>query len=531
MRLPQLSLACLALLAACADTTPVGQPPDDVGQAKQALNEWLEQQPKLDVPDASAKKEIDCADVCPPSGQEGDQFCTYKRFTETAQFDEFVALQPNSATLWPGSVVRGRDAAEGLLTPLGAPLAPVTFSVSLESIAGSPVGHMDDPSLSAFREAQDAILAAGVDGATPAALDFQVTQVNSESQIAVALGAGVDWPGGGAVKASFDFSSSTKKTKILVNFTQAYYTVDVDTPAQPADFFVDGTTPDDIDPLLDDGEPPLYVQSITYGRRVIFSIESDASADQVKAALEATYSGVVDVSANVSFEHKKVLEESTIKAFVLGGSGQDATGAINGFEGLVTYIQNGGNYSKDSPGAPIAYKLAYLDNAVAKLAFTTDYAERQCFDNQADLHVSLEAIQHVSGGDPGSNVELFGSVGVRYPTAGNPVVDCSTGGATATLWNLAEGSWISIAEGQSWSPPGPLAVDLHGVPVGPDQRICVFAQFTEEDWSTNELSGDDDFGASSVVVLFSDGWDGEHTVVTHGGGDASAAARVKITLK
>ena len=37
-----------------------------------------------------------------------------------------MAFQPNSATLWPGSVIHGYDAQFGHLNPLSAKLAPVT---------------------------------------------------------------------------------------------------------------------------------------------------------------------------------------------------------------------------------------------------------------------------------------------------------------------------------------------------------------------------------------------------------------------
>lgn len=45
---------------------------------------------------------------------EGDQLCIYSRYTLTEQFDKFVAFQPNSATLWPGVVVEGADACDGV---------------------------------------------------------------------------------------------------------------------------------------------------------------------------------------------------------------------------------------------------------------------------------------------------------------------------------------------------------------------------------------------------------------------------------
>ena len=75
---------------------------------------------------------------------------------------------------------------------------------------------------------------------------------------------------------------------------------------------------------------------------------------------------------------KEVLSNSKISALVLGGSGAAAAKAVFGVEGLGEYITSGGNYSADSPGAPIAYRLAYLDNTPTRFAFTSEYSEKVC---------------------------------------------------------------------------------------------------------------------------------------------------------
>lgn len=536
MRSHCLALGCLVVssvaFAGCITSRDVSSDLKESDAEVTDVDSYVLGLPPLPVAEAQPKTEIDCGDACPSPEQDGDMFCSYTRFTETARFDQFVSFQPNSATLWPGVIVRGKDAANGVLTPIGVDLAPITFSVSLENIAGSPVGEMAEPSLSAFREAQNQILSSGVTGATAASLDFEVVEVNSESQLSVAIGAGVNWPGGPDIAASFDFDSSDQKTKVLVNFTQAYYTVDVDTPTSPADFFAEGTTVDQLEPWMNAESPPLYVQSITYGRRVIFSVQTSRSASEVKAALEASYSavGAAGGSVSVSAEHKKVLEESTIRAFVLGGSGNDATGAINGFDGLVAYIQNGGNYSSESPGAAIAYKLAYLDNAVTQLAFTTDYSERVCTKNQTGLRLDLESIDHVSGGDNGGNVELFGQVVIRYPTPNNPVVDCNTGGELAWVWSMPDGSWIDFPKLTTWVPSSPAYIEIEGIPVDESARVCLIADMWEEDGSSGEFSGDDDFGIAGLLLDF-DAWSGEHHVVTHGSGENSVDVGLKITLE
>ena len=139
-----------------------------------SVDEYLMGLDRLEVAQAAPKAEVECDGNCPPDEQDGDFFCTYSRYSETVRFDRFVAFQPNSATLWPGVVIHGKDAQYGQLNPLAVDLAPVTFSLSLENLNASPVGYMDEPSLSAFREVRNEILAADVSGATPAAIDFEI---------------------------------------------------------------------------------------------------------------------------------------------------------------------------------------------------------------------------------------------------------------------------------------------------------------------------------------------------------------------
>lgn len=538
-----LPLVLVALLAAACE--PTSNLPDDkkggetetdgegenVSAGHQEINQLVQDLGQMGLIPSMPKTEVECmGDACPKDAQEGEQFCSYKHYAEVAHYDKFVAFQPNSATLWPGVVVKGKDASEGLLTPVGVPLAPSTFSVSLENIANSPVGHMDVPSLSAFRDERNAILAGGVTGATPAALDFDIIEVNSMSQIAVALGAGINWPGGPEIAGSFDFSTSNTKTKVLVNFTQAYYTIDIDAPVTPADFFDPSVVADDLLPFVGPENPPLYVQSITFGRRVLFSIESNETASSVKAALEATYKGAVDVNAKVSTEHQNTLASSSIKAFVLGGAGGEATGAVSGFEGLLNYIKNGGNYSAESPGAPIAYKLAYLDNTATKLAFTTEYSERECEKNVGSMRAEMTAIKHVSGDDPGSNIEFSGLVGLVYPTVKDGNVTCDGGGVGAEIWYLADGQWISMPEYSTYTPSAPVYIDLQDVAFGKGKAICLVADMWEEDSSTNEFTSDDWFGTTKQLILYDNGWEGTHVLHMTGDGDASVDVSIKLTL-
>lgn len=359
------------------DTT--GGAGDDTGAPAQDVDAYILGLGHIAIAEPQAPVPIECeGEDCQVDGPHGDYICSYTYYSTTEHFDEFVTFQPNSATLWPGSIVEGYDASMGLLTSITLPRAPLTYSVSLENLAGSPVATMETPTLSEFRETVQQVLSAGVNGSTPARVAFELRQVFSTSEVALALSTALEWGGGNKVAAMFDFNSDQTRTRLVANFTQAYYTVDVDVPAQPSDLFDPGVTVEDLSAFMDHTSPPMYVQSITYGRRAVFSIETDRSEKEVRSALEAVISAFGgDGELEVTEEHKQLLESAKMQVFVLGGGGV-AVEAVLGYQGLIKYILDGGDYSAESPGAAIAYKLAYLDNFGTKFAYTTDFAEADC---------------------------------------------------------------------------------------------------------------------------------------------------------
>src|SRR6266702_708709 len=88
---------------------------------------------------------IDVLAVDPPSmvegprsqpARDGDYSCTTQNLSQTRQFDKIVAFAANSETLWPGAMVRGDSLYTGLFTQIVLDRAPLTFSMSLENLAG-----------------------------------------------------------------------------------------------------------------------------------------------------------------------------------------------------------------------------------------------------------------------------------------------------------------------------------------------------------------------------------------------------------
>lgn len=431
----------------------------------------------------------------------GDYVCSSRDLSETQQFTEVVAFASNSHSLFPGALIGGESIATGAFAPKVFEREPITISASLEGVLDGAVSAEIEPSLSAFREAMAEILDANVVGNTPANLTFDMHEVYSEEQLSLALGIDVSWMAKG-IAASFAFDEEETRSRYVVNFAQSYYTVDLDPPGRPSDLFAPEVTLRDVQDVLAD-EPPAYVSSVTYGRLVYFAVTSSFSSQELRAALEFGFNGgVADIEGHASLTHSEVLSETQITAFILGGNGEVAVQALSGPEELRNFIEQGGSYSKESPGAPIAYKLSYLsDNSPAKFALTTQTEVEECDRVSQNVRVALDHIVATQVGDSGGDLELYGDVyaiddnGVTYPlfeaTGGNNVV--------------------SIPEGQSWPAQGEVASDIVPVVPQPGHRFTIYVDLWDSDGATLPA---DSFGQRAIELDFENGWRNDQHVVS-----------------
>jgi hypothetical protein len=449
--------------------------------------------------------------------ENGDYVCSTTNMLETKQFDKIVAFANNSGTLYPGAMIGGTTLSDGTLTPKVFDRAPLTFSASLEGVLDGDVSAtMESPALSEFREAMADILDANVIGNTPANIAYEMSEVHSSEQLSLALGLDVSWMSGD-VSASMEFDQQQRNSRYLVNFTQAYYTVDVDPPARPTDFLDPSVTLEDVQQTLQD-EPPAYVSSVTYGRIVYFAVTSNFSSEELKAALDFGFStGAVDVDGSVSLTHSEVLSESQITAFILGGDGNVAVQAIQGAEGIAEFLQSGGTYSPESPGAPIAYKMAYLaDNSPAGFALTTDYDVKDCTRISQNIQLTLQNIYVVNdGGDTGNNLEIYGWIrGWDENSNAYPLME------------REDDQWVTINMGQQWPQTGSIETQIVPVVPQPDHSFTISINLREHD---GFLNGDDNLGDHEVVIDYEDGWRDDDFVYNLADGEQQVEVRLAFT--
>jgi thiol-activated cytolysin len=444
--------------------------------------------------------------------REGDYQCSSQNLLETRQYDRIVAYAANSDSLYPGAIVSADSVLTGLFTQIVMPRSPATISVSLENLAGSKTAVIAEPSLSAYRDALSGILDAEVTGSTPANLYSEIEEVHTEEQLDMALGVQASWGLGlASLKTSFNFKQEEIRSRYLVRYTQAYYTVDLDAPESPSSLFAPTVRLADVQEKMDAEHPPAYVSSVTYGRMVVFTFESEYSNTEMGAALDFAYSGGVDVKGDVSVTYKDMISKSKITAFILGGDAGTAVKTIDSYEALINFIKEGGNYSRQSPGAPIAYKLAYLkDNSPARMSFTTDYDVKDCVRVSQKVRVTLTSIAvDDDGGDGGDELEIYGTIWAE-------------GVNTATLFNKSSSNYVAIHEGQQFGGGTPLAEAIIEVSPKAGQTIRLRGNLRESD-----PFFDDELGNETVLNPFETGWRKNVTMILTG---SSARVRVNFSL-
>jgi thiol-activated cytolysin len=501
MRLSSLFPLASLVLAAC--TVDVGMESAPQGDN---IDEYIQSLPYLPVEPAQVVQ-----GAASQAARDGDYQCTTENLKETRQYDRIVAYAANSDSLWPGALVSADSVLTGLFTQMVLPRAPETISVSLENLGGGKTAEIKEPSLSAYRDALSGILDAEITGSTPANLYSEIEQVHSEQQLNMALGVQASWGlGVASLKTSFSFANKEVRSRYLVKYTQTYYTVDLDAPQSPSALLDAQVTLNDVKDQMDETRPPVYVSSITYGRMVLFTFESEYSSEEMGAALEFAYSGGYDVSGQVSVTYKDILSKSKITAFILGGNAATAVTTIDSYEKLMDFIKSGGNYSKESPGAPIAYKLNYMkDNSPARMSYTTDYDLKTCTRVSQKVRVVLNSIfVDSAGGDAGSDLELYGNITAQ-------------GADAIVMFAKDSNNYATIREGSMFGQP--IGEGILNVVPQAGQKLTFRANLKDED----DFSPDDTICSDTVDVPFETGWRRDVTVTCTGD---DAQVRIQFSL-
>ncbi|TMU56606.1 thiol-activated cytolysin family protein [Flagellimonas algicola] len=431
--------------------------------------------------------------------------CVVKKYKAAPGYDEMLSLDPANGVIYPGAMLKGESIPTGEYVGLNGGRAPITLSISLENINGTASVEVEDPDLDGVRNSVNSLLAQGVDGATPADLNFTIQEVHSQEHLDIALRANYR-DRNRDISGSFDFESSTYNYKYVIKFFQEYYTIDMTLPPNddPGSLFT-------ALPNLN-STSPVMVSSVVYGRMVLYTVESNYSTLDVKSAFALSFSqGSSSGEGGTNVDYNKIISESKIEALVIGGSAEDAVGVIEGPSGVHSYIINGGNYSKDSPGKPLAYTLRYIKNdfPIARVVLASEYPVRTCDLAWPQYELKLVKI----AGSTLTNRELYGNLEIRmWSDANNDFVRSNTDnpGVDNAWWNRENSSdeRVNVKGGDDnhyYFDDNPIDDEFFTYDIEPyrPNKSADYFEYRGHLYD-NELIGFDDLGAKSGRAYLDD---------------------------
>jgi hypothetical protein len=330
---------------------------------------------------ASSSNSSTLPDGSAESGQRKYE-CTVTQYTLESSPDKIVTFNPDAGSLWVGSLLQGQGYVNGIGSLTELPIrerAPVKLFMSL--LGPGVTKEVTVPNGANVQQAVADLVTQAKQQNTPvpATIDYKKQVANSSEEFMLKLGFSVKYMAT-SVKGKLDVNRKANETTVMAYFIQNAFTISVVTPQTPADWFSSDFTPDDLreqerQGRVGQGNLPVYVSDISYGRILMVSMTSSDSETDIKAALDFAYAGGASVDVNTEAKYRRVLGSADIRVTSIGGD--DAA--------VLRLIKDGNLDDYFSAPAdlatmrPISYQIRDVaGNRTAKFGETTTYNLQQC---------------------------------------------------------------------------------------------------------------------------------------------------------
>ncbi|MEM8483985.1 MAG: thiol-activated cytolysin family protein [Bacteroidota bacterium] len=344
-----------------------------------------------------------------------DRTCVSTTFDLKNNFEDIAILRPTQDVIWPGALVEANQSLlDGLPEPARFSRAPVKIRLDLPGIGTNGTRIVEDPDLANVQNEIDAALEwwnanAFQEGYRNASSSFnRVTSSFSSEQAALDVGLNVKWATGD-VSSQFGFTTSSTRNVVMATYKQAFYTASFvqENGSRPEDVFGPDVTLDEVNAAFDSDAPPAYIASVTYGRIIMFRMETSSSYKSADVEAAFSYAAGADVDGDVAAFYEQILSDATVEVITLGGNAAVASNAVEArTAGDLVPIITGENavYSRENPGVPISYTVKYLkDDQLAKLGYTTSYTAVECSTSRArdSITITLDKYKVIRDCDAG----------------------------------------------------------------------------------------------------------------------------------
>jgi hypothetical protein len=450
--------AAALLLAGCTSEDPVRPDPDPivltVNQVVQTTG-WF---PAV-VPDSTAfaRARFDS------TANVDDLSCTVYAGTQLAEAAVHTILAPQLDHHHPGAVLQYASLAAADLLGVDAERAGGTLVLAggVGTEVTGEVAVIDGQTVDTWRREALAELGEPVPG------DWlvSVTAVHGSDHVALAAGvAPAALPA--AVRQQLALRDETSG-RVLVRLERRHHTVRAIYPGSAGAAFAPTVTGPDVADQMSPGNPPVWVDTVTFGELALVLVEAAAAPAEVFAAVRRTFTAAVAGTAPGPGPLLDELPELGVRVFAAGADAEALTAAtLDGLGALTAALQASPAQGSDLPpvtaslaalrnGGPVSYAISADFTFVLCEPFTGIFdtvlwsfraADAHTVRQTGDLHTDTRGIYHYQGG---ANLytyrhathipDLLGSGGDAVPPDRLPMVlpDAFNGHPAVELFEIA----------------------------------------------------------------------------------------------
>jgi len=351
--------------------------------------------------------------------------CDKYRTAMSISKDEIISVGTNFGKIWPGALIEGNSLESGDVKLINIDRAGITLNTNLP--INQTYREIESPnSVSVQQAISEMQIESGLmpEGAQAGAgiMDTRVEEYSTflQAMLSVGINGGFTEPEtkiklSGEAGGSIEFKYNTHT--VIAKFVQKAFTVRLadDLLETPADFFANTVTMEDIQKLENNGtmssnNVPLYIESVTYGRFLLFTLTSTSveSAIKLREALNASWDQYAHVGEELTAEFQAILETRSTKIFSAGGSEEGANAAVANLDWSQFFVE-----APVTTAVPISFVARTLNGKKKVVLIDNAIYERRgdcAMPEKINIRVDIQNVTHLN---PGVGTVQYESVTFR----------------------------------------------------------------------------------------------------------------------
>ena len=284
--------------------------------------------------------------------------------------------------VWPGQVIQGKRLLTGDVAPIGPlPRVPGTLNVVTDLISNTPGSGQSQvvkaPDSASVDAARRAIINKINPTDSPGILKVGIDRASTLREVGVKLGLTVKGSSFG-VDANASLTQSYKQSVVVAVIRQVFYSVTFTPSGSRAAGLWDSSVGfDDVSPFVGADNPPLYIDSVQYGRMICLTAQGAFSSSELTAAMRVNIQAATSVTGSVDARTKEVLENSQVKAYTIGvPGGRNFQTLTDPVAELASVYKSGLQFNTQNLGAPISFTARHVaDGTLARIALSAEYVQ------------------------------------------------------------------------------------------------------------------------------------------------------------